>query len=314
VSLLTSHFGRLAAATSRLKTYSSMTTLRGLFSSIASLSGCVLLLTSTAEAKTHLKISANTLIAESFGKWTAEKPWEQIDHFTGPQANRPTIDLILELQALKAGGLDFDFELIAVPNYERAKIEVIQGNADLAAETIWDDEISANTASLLKTDPIIRSGEFEKGVYVLPTNEPLLKVKSLADLQPYVAATVSNWALDVKTVDAMKVKGHEKVGKLENVFLMIDKKRVDFTLQEFSANADFSIENSGVKLIPIPNCKVGLAGSRSWVVAKTSPHAKEIHEALVRGAKILRDDGRIEKAFKESGFFNAQVANWKRLF
>jgi hypothetical protein len=275
---------------------------------------CALLLAPIAEAKTHLKISANTLIAESFEKWNAESPWDKVERYSGAHANRPTVDLVLQLQALKAGGLDFDFELVVGPNYERAKLEVIQGKADLAAETIWDDEIAENAGSLLKTEPIIRAGEFEKGIYVLPGNQQLLKISSLAELQGSVGATVSNWALDVKTVDAMKVKGHEKVGKLETVFLLIDKKRADFTLQEFSSNADFSIENGGLRLIPIPNCKVGLAGSRSWIVSKTSAHAKEVHEALARGTKILREKGTIERAFKECGFFNPQTASWKRLF
>jgi hypothetical protein len=268
----------------------------------------------TAQAKVHVKIAASPQAVESFTKWNAQTPWEQIARYDGPNANRPTVDLLLELQALKAGGLDFDFEFVPVPNYERAKLEVVQGGADLSAETLWDDEIAENSGTLLKTDAVIRKGEFEKGIYVVPTNDRLLKMSSLDEFRTTAAAVVGTWALDVKTLEAMKLKGIEKAGKPENVFLMIDKGRADFTLMEFSSAADLATETSGVKLVPVPNCKVGLLGSRSWVVSKASASASSIHEALVRGAKVMRGDGRIERAYRESGFLNARVATWKRIF
>jgi hypothetical protein len=270
------------------------------------------LLAATAEAKVHVKIAANSLIVESFNKWTAETPWDQIKSFNNANANRPTVDLVLELQALKAGGLDFDFELVPTPNYERAKLEVVQGSAQLAAETIWDNEIAENAATLLKTDPVIRNGEFEKGIYVLPTNEKILKITSLEELRGFVGVVVSNWGLDVKALEGIKPKGIEKAPKAENVFLMIQKQRADFTLQEFSSTPDMSVENSGVKLVPVPNCKVALAGSRSWVVSKAAP--KEIFDALQKGVAALRNEGRFTQAFKDCGFFHPKTLDWKRLY
>ena len=274
-----------------------------------------LALASSGYAQIHLRIAASTQIVDSFKSWTAVTPWAQISQYGGGNyVNRPTIDLILQLQALKAGGLEFDFELVPTPNYERAKLEVIQGGADLAAETIWDDEIADSAGALLKSDVILQNGEFEKGIYTLPTNAKLLAISTLEELRQYVGVTVGSWALDVKTVEAMKLKGVEKAAKIENVFLMIDKQRADFTLGEFSGNADLSVESSGVKLVPVPNCKVAIAGSRSWVVSKKSPHADALLAALQKGVKSLCAAGRIERALKESGFLNPKVATWKRLF
>ena len=126
--------------------------------------------------------------------------------------------------------------------------------------------------------------------------------------------TVGAWATDLKTIDAMKLKGVEKATTIENVFLMIQKQRADFTLTEFSANADLSVEVSGVKLVPVPNCKVAITGSRSWVVNRQSPNAQALLAALQKGLKILRSEGRIERALAESGFLNPKVSTWKRLF
>jgi len=261
-----------------------------------------------AHAKTHLKISANTQIIESFKNWTASTPWETIEKYDNPNAYRPTGDLVLELQALKAGGLDFDFEFVTVPNYERGRIEVSEGRADLSAETIWEREI---TPALLRTEPVIRDGEFEKGLYALPEIAGSLKASTLEELQQLSIVMVATW--DVEMVEKIHPKVYEKAAKIENVAQMLQKKRGDYTLLEFSSSPDLSVDIAGVKLAPVANCKVALPGSRSWIVCKASPQSAEIAAALDKGLKAMRAEGRIERAFKESGFFNQKVSGWKRL-
>jgi len=267
-----------------------------------------------AEAKVHLKIAAPRPAVDAFGNWTAGISWEQISNFKNLNAIRPTVDLILELQALKAGGLDFDFELVACPDYERAKQEVVKGQADLAGETIWDNEIAELGSGLLKTEAILQNGDFVLGIYVLPTNEKMLKITTLDELRPFTAAVVSSWALDVKALEGMKIKGIEKVGHRDVVYKNIKAQKADFMLEQFSTKADMSTENCGVKLVPVPNCKVALDGSRSWIIPKSSPVSSEVFAALSSGIKVLRDKGIIQRAYTESGFFNARVADWKRLY
>ncbi len=282
---------------------------------------CFLLLTAalltalSTQAKIHLKISANAQIVESFAKWTAETPVDQITSYKNPNANRPTVDLVLELQALRAGGLDFDFEIITAANNARARLDVIQANVDLTAETTWDFLIDPEESHLLRTTPIILDGEFEKGIYVLSTNEKILKVKTLDELREFTGIVVNSWEIDVRTLRAMQPKGLELPSKSENVYAMLAKGRADFTLLELSSLPDLSNESAGVRLIPIPGVKVALkGGSRSWIVAKNSPNAEAIYNALVKGVKKFRDEGRITRAFKECGFFNPRAADWKRLF
>jgi hypothetical protein len=266
-----------------------------------------------ASAKTHLKISVNAAAMDAFNNWTGASSWTDIKSFKNGNASRPVVDLVLQLQALKAGGLDFDFELVRELTYELAKQAVIEGRADLTAETIWDDEISANAAALLSTDAILQKGEFVKGIYVLPTNDKLMKLTSAADLATATAAVVSSWALDVKTLESMTLKGVKKAATPEVVFATIKRGDADFVLEEFSSQPDLNVTRGGVKLIPVPGYKVGLIGSRSWVVSKKNPEADAILKALATGAKALRDDGTIKRAYTESGFFNPRVADWKAL-
>src|SRR4051812_38693753 len=70
-----------------------------------------------AFAKTHLKISVNAAAMDAFNNWNVSGSWGDIKSFKNGNATRPVVDLVLELQALKAGGLDFDFELVRELTY-----------------------------------------------------------------------------------------------------------------------------------------------------------------------------------------------------
>ncbi len=259
----------------------------------------------------HLRISVTTLVADSFTAWTSGMPVAQIAAYSNPHATRGTVDLVLQLQALLAAGQSFDFELRASDNNARAKHEVVQGYADLCGETVWDVDIDAD--GLIGTSPLIRHGEFEKGVYALPGNDRVLRVKSLDDLRAFVGVTVASWKVDVRTLTAMGLARLEQVFKGESLFSALAQGRADFTLLEFAATPDMSVTHEGVKLVPVPGCKVPLPGSRSWAISRRSPHARRLAEALEHGLQALRSEGRIERAYRESGFFHPRVVDWKRL-
>lgn len=265
------------------------------------------------DGRIRLRITACSLVADSFAQATAKTPFEQIEEYAGPWANRPTIDLILQLQALAAGGLDFEYEIAVLPTHGRALIEVAQGYADLTAETVWASEIATLGGQVLHADPLINQGEFEKGLYALPDNVRMHEVKSQEQLSEFVGATVFNWTVDVRTLQNLELKRVDRASCMENVFEMIRQRRADFTLLEFASTPDLSVTNHGVKLVPVPNCKIALPESRSWVIAATSPHAAALSHALEAGIKHLRREGRIKRAFEQSGFFNARTARWHRL-
>jgi len=268
----------------------------------------------SASAKTHLKISAIGAAIDGYENWTSSGPWSDIQSFKNANASRPVVDLVLELQALKAGGLDFDFELVRTATHELAQEQVIDGHADLAAETTWSDEIDANSDKLLKTDAVIRDGEFVKGIYVMPSDQEHLKISSLDDLRGCVGAVVSTWSHDARCVDGMKLKGVVRTVTPEIAFLQIQRHAADFTLAEFSSNPDLHVELRGVVLIPVPKRTVAIRGSRSWIVSKSSQDSDAVYKALEAGTIVLRNNGTIERAYKESGFLNPRVSDWTRIY
>jgi hypothetical protein len=277
---------------------------------------CITALVATpfAAAKPHLKISANGAAIDAFGNWTGATPWAEIKNYRNGNASRPVVDLLLQLQALRAGGLDFDFELVRTLTYEQAKAMVLDGRAQLTAETIWDDEINEHPGALLKTDAVIRDGEFVKGIYILPANQALLKLSGMDELRTRIGAVVSTWSRDLKTLEDMKLAGIVQTATPDLTFAAVKKGQADFTLAEFSSSPDMSSEAGGARLVPVPNCKVAIAGSRSWVVSAAAPDAETVRRALTAGIKVLRENGTLERAYRESGFFNPRVAEWKRIF
>jgi hypothetical protein len=142
----------------------------------------------------------------------------------------------------------------------------------------------------------------------------MLQVTSIEQLRGFVGATVVGWPTDVRSLEAMGLKGVEKAFKEEGLFQLLQRKRADFTLLEFAATADMSVTTDGIKLVPVPGCKVALSGSRSWIISQKSARAEVLADALKRGLQALRDEGRIERAFMESGFFHPKATRWKRLF
>jgi hypothetical protein len=268
----------------------------------------------SALAHVHLKIAANGGLIDGFENWTAGQSWAEIRQFKNENATRPVVDLVLELQALKAGGLDFDFELVRTLRYDLSVKEVFEGRADLSAETIWDSEIPTGAPTLLKTASVIQDGEFVKGIYVLPTRSDMLKITSIGELRSHIGIVVGGWSVDTHTLEKMNINQLVRAVVPAVSFRQMMAGKADFTLYEFSANPDMSVEAGGVRLVPVPNCKVALAGSRSWVVSKNGASAQEIYQALNAGLAILRNNGTIERAFRESGFFDPRVNDWKRLF
>jgi len=258
-----------------------------------------------------LRIAVSAQVAESLDQWTRETPLHRIDRFHGPHANRPTVDLVLQLQALSAGGLDFDYQIAAHPNHGRAVIEVVQGYADLTAETVWGSEILEMGDAVAKTSPVIRDGEFEKGLYTTPANERLLKARLPDQFAEFVGVTVFNWSVDLRLLENLGLKRIERVSRIENMAQLVRDRRADFALMEFAGSADLSCDMGGVQLVPVPQCKVALPGNRAWVVSRRSPHASIVMQAFERGIAEMRRDGRIERAYGECGFFNPKVAGWR---
>ncbi len=271
----------------------------------------IILLSAQIAFAEKVLIAANDRIATNFARWTADTPCTEIDNFSNPNASRGTVDLILICQALDATDYKAEITIVNVPNYLRALALTIDGKVDMAAESIWRLEI--RESSLYFSPPIIREGEFEKGIYTSPHNKKVLGVSSLEELRQLTAVIPSVWFQDKEALKEMGVS-IVYVPLKQSIYKMVASRRADFTLLEFSNSPDLSKVYNDVRLIPVKNIKIALKGSRHFVVSKAARDSSRLHEALTIGVNRLRQQGRIRRAYQQSGFISNTVKDWNRIY
>ena len=235
----------------------------------------------------------------------------QIKNFSGTHSRRDVVEVILLMQALNLGGLTADFTFVPINSYQRILRQIESGQAVMSATTNWKSDLSGPHTKLLISLPLIRDGEFEAGLYTAPSNEAAKDAKSLSDIQKLSAVSNQGWKADWETLQDLNLNQLHSTTSWVSMVKMVNLKRVDFLLAPFQATADLSLSVEGMKLIPIPNVKVGLKGSRHFAISTVHPKGLETLKALNKGLQQLRQRGIIEKAYKASGFLNTQTSTWE---
>ncbi|MEK7661719.1 MAG: hypothetical protein AAB680_06735, partial [Pseudomonadota bacterium] len=187
------------------------------------------------------------------------------------------------------------------------------GSATMGGNSAWQIDLKAIADKVYISEPSIRQGEFEAGLYTTSDNADARLAKTLPQIQKLTAVVAESWKPDVMTLESLKFNRVLKTQSWDSMVGMLVKKRGDVLLAPFQATPDLSLDVNGRKLVPIMNVKVGLQGSRHFVVSKASPIGAEVSKSLNLGLAKLREQGLIEKAYRDSGFFNQATRNWNRL-
>lgn len=240
-----------------------------------------------------------------------------LTQFGGPNSRRDVVELVLVQQALKVGGNQFPIKIVSVDNtsdsYNRFIKEITTGSATMGGNSAWLIDLKQIGDKVHISEPSIRQGEFEAGLYTTADNADARLSKTLPQIQKLTAVVAESWKPDVATLESLKFAQLLKTQSWDSMVGMLAKKRADVLLAPFQPTADLSMDVNGKKLVPILNVKVGLQGSRHFFVSKASPIGSDVFKSLNTGLNKLRDQGTIEKAYRESGFFNQATRNWSRL-
>ncbi|MGA1931413.1 hypothetical protein ACH5BF_01635 [Arcobacter sp. YIC-464] len=266
----------------------------------------------SSSIKLDIIIEENVL--KDYKKFMQNKSPLDIQEFKYHTSRRSVVELVLFQQALFLGG-DYKVELnfIISPTYLRELQQLKQAKGISTGTSLWLYDLEKLKDFVYISDPLIRNNEFEAGFYTIESNKKALNAKSLEDIQQLIAISNKYWVPDWKTLERIKPKKLIHEIKWKYMTRMVSIKRGDFLLAPFQVTNDLSFKTEDIKFIPINGLKVGLEGSRHFAIAKNYPNSKEIFKALNRGIKILRKSGIIEKAYKQSGFFNEKVKDWRKL-
>ena len=244
-------------------------------------------------------------------KWFAEaKGCQNIRSFDRGDANRGVVEAVLTCQALKLGGYDGEFKLVMAPNFTRAMLMAIGGEVTMPAESLWAEDVDEK--KFYSVAPILVDGDNLRALFVSADKVASYSVKTVEDLRKLTAAMQRNWVKDWAALAQMGIKAHD-AGSAEALLRMVAAGHADFTLFGFNSNPNFELESEGNKFLPLPGVKIAIHGERRLSVNKTAPEALAVFNALNKGIGILRANGTIARAWRESGFINKRVDSWTLL-
>lgn len=260
-------------------------------------------------AKTTITIPATGDLEKNYLAFLNNRAPEQISSFRSPYASRNVVSLVLIQKALRLGGFgDVEFDFHPVPNSERERAEVKKGHVVMGSQDYWEADFDD---TVYRSEPVLMDGTFEKGLYTLPSNAAMLSVRDRESLNKRSVVIVGTWKGDLAVLRALEPNEIHVVYELPTVAKFLGLGRADFTLLEFSSKPDMSVSIFGVSLVPVPGIKVVLPGNRCWMVSRKHPQGEKVFTALNKGLRILQQDGTINRAFTESGFFHSRVKGWR---
>jgi hypothetical protein len=256
-------------------------------------------------------------VFHDYQKFIGQRDPLSLTQYGGPSSRRDVVELVLVQQALKAGGNTLPVKIVKVDNtsdsYNRYIKEITTGSATIGGNTAWMVDLKPLADKVLISEAVIRSGEFEAGLYTTSDNVDARLARSLPEIQKLTAVVAESWKPDVATLESLKFTNLLKTHSWDSMVGMLFKRRADVLLAPFQPTTDMSMDVNGKKLVPIQNVKVGLQGSRHFFVSKADPVGQNVAKQLNIGLEKLREKGMIDKAYRDSGFFNSATRSWNKL-
>jgi hypothetical protein len=236
-------------------------------------------------------------------QFVADRDISLIDNFSGKNIRRDVVDMIIAQQALKLGGFNHRFSYApGKVNFRNTKM-LENGKLLISFDSYWKQDALPLSEKVYISDEVIRNGEYIAGIYTSPKNKKTLAVKELSDLKGLTSVSTPKWKTDWETLQQLPLKKLTRDDSWLSMVRMVNIQWVDFILMPFNSTSDKSFTMNKVHLIPVKNIGVLLKDSRHFVISKSHPKGQEAFMAINRGLKILRQQGAIEKAYQQAGFF-----------
>jgi len=226
-----------------------------------------------------------------------------ITDFSSKTIRRDVVDMIIAQQALRLGGFDQKFHYVPGKlNFRNTKMLQL-GKLLISFDSYWLSDANALKNDIYISDPVIRNGEYIAGIYTSPNNNKVLAINDIEDLKQFTAVSTKKWRTDWATLSQLPLKQLIEEDEWLSMARMVDIQWIDFILMPFHSTPDQSFTMDKVKLVPVKNIGIELKDSRHFVISKKHPYGKSAFRAINKGLHMLRQQGAIEKAYRQAGFF-----------
>lgn len=260
----------------------------------------------TAHAE-PLKVSiANDVYQDYLSVVGDKKPLEINDY---RQAKRSSTEALLLVQMLERGGFKDPIELLPFTREDYARIK-LRNNTHILSATEWLNYINQHKQrdNRLISSAIIEKGEYKVGLYTHPEHPGLANPSNLSGLS---ATTHRLWTTDISTLNELKIDSIHFSNNYELMLKMVYSGRADLILSSFKNSKNMDLIFRNIRLTPIKGVQVALNDSRHWLfLNRYDTTSIKAHAALEAGIEEFRQQGRIRRAFTQSGLFNPQTADW----
>jgi hypothetical protein len=236
-----------------------------------------------------------------------------ITDFDTEYARRDVVDFILIQQAVALGGIKLQVRY-EPGNYDARNLRSISsGLLLIGLDTFWLSELSHLENQLYISQPLIRRGEYQAGLYTSPHNTLALAVTELQQLKKLSVVSSKNWHADWHTWQQIGPASLLDEHSWPSQAKLVSKQWVDVMLSPFLPKMPFTISSDEYQLVAVSGVKVMLHDSRHVAVSRLHPEGERVFNALQIGLTLLRQQGVIERAYTQAGFFHPAVSDWRIL-
>lgn len=275
--------------------------------------GCLAILGGPARAEAPLQVLLPDDVLRDYQLYLGDRDPRRIEDFAGPYVRRDVVELLLLQQALAVQGPERLIKLHAMPTSARLHLELDRGRGVCSGTSYWRQDFPETTPHLLFSAPVVRDGEFEVGLYTMPGNRAAMGARSLADLRRLTVLSNRDWRVDWQTLQQLGIENLMHVGSWNLMPRMVASGRADVLLAPFQATPDMSLQVDDVRLVPIRGLKLAMHGSRHFLISAQHAQGEALKEQLDAGLQRLRQQGVIQRAYRQSGFFSERTAGWLTL-
>lgn len=277
---------------------------------IAILSVCALC---RAHAEESVRFLVPQDVIDDYTALLGDRSPLDVDSYSGTQARRDVIEMILLQQALARGGWHGKIQWVAARLYDGILDDVANGYSVGTGTTVWLNDLDERKADYLVSEPLIREGEFVAGLYTVMGNKKARTAKSEEALRALTVVSNRNWSRDWLALESYGFENIRDVSSWPTIVHALEANIADVTLAPFNHNKRMAIQYENIRLVPIRGWKVALPGERVFAFSAKNDQARILFPALLKGLGMMRDEGTIRRAYTECGFFNETAIKWKEL-
>lgn len=249
-----------------------------------------------------------------YQRFLGGRPPAEVTDFGGAHARRDVAEVVLIHQALAQATFASALDMLARPTDARLKLDLRAGLAACTATTYWRGDFADKEPGLLFSLPLVEDGEFEAGLYTVPSNRLALAARSLDDLRRLRLLSNRDWHVDWQTLIQLGLQERlQHVGNWSLMPRMLQSGRADVLLAPFQPGEGMLLKVEGITLVPVPGLKISMHGTRHYVLSAKHPASAQLAPALDAGLQALRRSGQLRRAYTQSGFFHPAVKDWTRL-